>query len=480
MAERHEDQLRARLAQVKAEIVAINDEYQDQWIDPKSEDGEKFNALLGERELLAKTIDQREQRKALIAGIADEQVTAGTDFGHGGQFNIGAPMAEKDLFDLSTIRSSATNPGQMRGEMHDRARRVVDRMTFPKADADQAKCKESIERILCNADDAQGSIARRVLVTGSASYKEAFGRYIATGGQEMRADLNIGTGADGGFAVPVELDPTLIPTSSDVVNPFRSVSKVVQTTAKQWQGVTQPGVSAVRDGETAEVSDAGLTLSQPTATVNRASVFLPFSISLEASWQGMAGELAQVIQDAKDAEEVSSFTNGTGTIVPQGVLVGALASTIISSGTAALASVDLDSVENTLGPRFRQNAVWMGNRAVYNKIRHFDAAGGPDYWLALAGGMAQGGRLTLPIHGYPAYENSAMVSALTTANKILILGDFGRYFLIVDKIGLNIELVPHLFGTGSNFPTGQRGFLAYWFNTSQVLSASAFVILKTL
>lgn len=474
----HDDQLRARFAEVKAEIVAINEQYMNQWIDPKSDDGEKYNSLNAEHDQLKMTIEQNDHRRARIAEISAE---AGPMVSNGGQFNIGPSMSEREVYDLSTLRATAARPDLMRSEMHDRARRVIDRMTFPNAKADQAKCKESVERILGSADDGHGTIAHRILTTSSPAYKEAFGRYIATGGQEIRADLNIGTNADGGFAVPVTLDPTIIPTSNGVVNPFRQVSRVVQTTGKQWQGVTSAGVSATRDGETAEVTDANLTFSQPTATVNRTSVFIPFSISLEASWDSIAGEVASVIQDAKDSEEVSSFTNGTGTVVPEGVLVGAVSSTILTAGTAAFASADLDTMENTLAPRFRQPAVWMGNRAILNKLRHFDAAGGPDLWLTLSQGLTNGGPgVVLPIHGYAAYENSAMVSALTTGNKIMILGDFERYFLIVDKIGLNIELVPHLFGGTANYPTGQRGFFAYWFNTSKVLSASAFTILKTL
>lgn len=480
MSEGHEDQLRARLAEVKGEIVAIDEQYVNSYIDPASDDGQRFNGLNGEHDELVRTIAQIDQRKARIAQIASDPSNTSDD--PRAQFNIGSPMAAKEIYDLSTLRSTAANPREIRSEMHDRAQRAIDRMVFPNAAADQSACQESIQRILANVDDEHGTVARRILVTGSPSYKEGFAKWIATGNDnQFRADLNISTAADGGFAVPVELDPTLIPTSNGVVNPYRQVSRIVQTTAKTWEGVTTAGVTATRDGETAEVADAAPTLAQPSVSPTRAQVFIPFSISLQASWGSIASDIAALVQDAKDQEEVNSFTNGTAVAPsPNGLLNGATA-VVSTAATATFASADLDAVENVLGARFRQRAVWMGNRTIYNKLRHFDSAGGPDLWATLAQGLTnQGPGLVLPIHGYPAYENSSMVTTTTSNSKILTLGDFGRYFIIVDKIGLNIELVPHLFGTGSNFPTGQRGFLAYWFNNCQVLDPNAFRTLKVL
>jgi len=48
------------------------------------------------------------------------------------------------------------------------------------------------------------------------------------------------------------------------------------------------------------------------------------------------------------------------------------------------------------------------------------------------------------------------------------------------RVGMGIELVPHLFGATNRYPTGQRGILAIWFNSSQVLVPNAFRLLATL
>ena len=72
-----------------------------------------------------------------------------------------------------------------------------------------------------------------------------------------------------------------------------------------------------------------------------------------------------------------------------------------------------------------------------------------------------------------------MDGTITSGSNVLVQGDY-RQFLVVDRIGMGIELVPHLFGGNNRYPTGQRGILAIWFNNSQVLAPNAFRILTTL
>ena len=75
--------------------------------------------------------------------------------------------------------------------------------------------------------------------------------------------------------------------------------------------------------------------------------------------------------------------------------------------------------------------------------------------------------------GLPAYESSAMVATTTTGSKIVVGGDFERGYVIVDRIGLQIELVPHLFDATTAMPTGQRGLYAYWRVGAEVVNQNA-------
>jgi HK97 family phage major capsid protein len=57
-------------------------------------------------------------------------------------------------------------------------------------------------------------------------------------------------------------------------------------------------------------------------------------------------------------------------------------------------------------------------------------------------------------------------------SKFLLYGDFSRY-AIVERVGMQIELIPHLFGANRR-PTGQRGLYAFWGNSAKVVDANAF------
>ncbi len=70
-----------------------------------------------------------------------------------------------------------------------------------------------------------------------------------------------------------------------------------------------------------------------------------------------------------------------------------------------------------------------------------------------------------------------MASATTSGTVLAILGDFSR-FLIVDRIGTTIELVPNVVD-GDGLPVGKRGILARKRVGSDVLDVNAFRFLKT-
>ena len=93
-----------------------------------------------------------------------------------------------------------------------------------------------------------------------------------------------------------------------------------------------------------------------------------------------------------------------------------------------------------------------------------------------AASRPRGGGEPRTLLGYPRFNSSAMESDFTTStNRIAIFGDFSN-FLIVDKIGLTVELITHIVDGNGN-PTGERGLFAYWRNSSVVLVDSAFRVL---
>ena len=418
-------------------------------------------------------------------------------------------MNEAQVFDLGTVRANPFQGDGGSAELRDRALRAVELAHFPER-VDREVAQEHVSRLIRRQGSEmweQSAIARRILLTGSPSYVRAFGKTVhamlrgqyaamlapdETRAMEAVRAMAALTGSAGGFAVPYTLDPTIIPTSNLSVNPYRQVCRVEQITVNNWLGVTSAGVTAAYAGEAAPASDNSPTLAQPSVFVQRAECFIPVSIELTQDWGALQSELANLIQDAKDDLEAVQFSTGTGTgVAPQGLITGAT-NTVAAAGVASFAVGDLYALEVAVPPRFRPRAQMIGNRFTYNKVRQFDTAGGANLWTplpaplqqGLANQVPRGGNTGYALIGYDANECSGMASALTTGSKILVMGD-PRYFIIVDRIGLDIEVIPHIFQTvtGANpqnvVPLGQRGFFAFWRNSAKVLDPNAFRVLVT-
>jgi HK97 family phage major capsid protein len=84
-----------------------------------------------------------------------------------------------------------------------------------------------------------------------------------------------------------------------------------------------------------------------------------------------------------------------------------------------------------------------------------------------------------PVLGIPKFEDSSMVGVVASGNTILTYGDFSHH-RIFDRVGMNVEIIPHLFGSSNRYPTGTRGLYAYWRTTSLPTDTAAFRSLRVL
>lgn len=456
-------------ANLRSERAALNAEY----------DGLPFPVEAGEKfATLTETIDQIGSRVAELKARARLVEDAGTDPKRiervADETLRSMPRTtsrERDIYDLSSLRSLPTQEAADR-ELHDRARRANELAAY--SHTERSSAQTQVERLL-ELDSEDGKIAKRLLLTGSPTYQRAFFKTMAQRPLTSEEANAIGavralslTGASGGFAVPFDLDPTIIATSNGAVNPIRQIARVIPITSDEWRGVSSGAITTAYAAEATETTDNAPTLAQPTISTEKAQAFIPFSIEVGMDWPSLRTEMGNLLQDSKDELEATKFTTGTGTNEPFGLITGAT-NTVNATAAGAFDLEDLYRLSSSLPPRYRPRAAFMGNLDIYNKVRQFDTAGGAALWETLANDVP--GRLL----GKPAYENSAMSSVTTVGALFLAYGDFSRY-VIVDRIGLEIELIPHLFSTNHR-PTGQRGLYAFWRNGAKVVDANAFRVL---
>lgn len=439
----------------------------------------EYDGLVAERAANTAELDKIQERQSFLSGLA--QTPANTERGS----DRGAPSFHKEVdpFDISQIRMASVSEEDFNSRLQEGALRAIEKVKFGKpAKTYSGAAPAEVASELFESIDHPELLAKRMLLTGSPAYERAFGKLLMHGNdafcdtEERQALIRaqaLGTDSAGGFAVPFQLDPTVILTNAGVVNPIRDLARVEQITGKQWQGVTSAGVTVSRDSEGATASDNSFTLAQPTLSTNRVQGFVPFNIEVDLAWGALRSEITRLLVDGKQREEDSFITgDGTGTN-PFGVVgyvTGLSYTTTASVGTFAIA--DVYSAQAALSPRWEANSSWLAHKAIYHKLRQFDTSNGNALWARIGDGQPP--RLL----DYPDYRSSAMSNTVATGNVIMMYGDFSQ-FLIVDRIGMNVELVPHLFDPANgNRPTGQRGVYAIWMNNAKRLVDSAFVPLK--
>lgn len=466
----------ARQAEIKARFAEIDNEYAGAELpdDVRSE----WNTLDEEYELHERAITDASRRRERLAQLANEpgRVERPSDFARP---VMGARTA-KNIYDLTEIRGMARSLDDLGSLYRDHAMRAVETSRYPGVKSRES-AQGQVARLLDTIDDEGGTLARRILATGSPVYERAFGKAVVAGKTDMltteeRTALSLGSDTNGGYAVPFMLDPSVILTSDGVINPLRSVARVVQIVGKEWQGLTSAGITVSRDSEAQEVSDDSPTFAQPTVSTVRVQGFVRFSVELEQDWSSMRSEITMMLNDAKATEEGTSFVTGDGTGLNPGGVPGSLDyATCQVDGGGSFTSADLFAVEEDLAPRWRGRASWLANRSIYNRVRQLGSASdGGDLWVRLGAGLPP------ELIGYPAYEASAMTTTTAGTNdRLLVFGDFSQ-FLIVDRVGMSVELVPHLFATANNLPSGQRGLYAFWRNNSKVLVQNAFRFLANI
>lgn len=457
------EQVIARAREVDSELAELAE--LDELDDDQST---RFDALMGEVDVLAEErarITKRDEARAKVAALAKEQPDAVKD-PEVPNFNRGG-----DVYDVPAYAA----PAEYRSRAHDAIEKTAD------WEITQAQ-KEQVARYV-DRFDGSGQISKLVLATGSKSYKDAWTKAVT--GREMlltdgeRASLQRAmslTNGSGGFAVPFPIDPTLIQLGDGSSNPFRRISRVVPITTDSWQGVASSQLTASWDAEAVEVSDDTTTFTQPTVTAHKAAAFVPTSIEIAGDYPNLVGDLQTLFMDAKDRLEATAFATGSGSGQPFGIVtaIDGTGNDTSSASTDTFALADVYNVHETLGPRYRDRGTWVANVAIINDIRQFATANnyhGFTVDLTAAGVSALLGR--------PIVESSAMDGTITALaeNNVLVFGDFSNY-LIADRVGFNVEYIPHLFATANNLPSGQRGFYAYWRVGADSINDDAFVLLN--
>jgi HK97 family phage major capsid protein len=279
--------------------------------------------------------------------------------------------------------------------------------------------------------------------------------YLRRGSEVELKSFSGVVAADGGYAVPKEIDE-IIDATLKGISPIRAIANVVRVGSAGYRKlVTQNGVTSGWASETATrpetatptfneiVPSFGELYANPAAT----QTMLDDAAFDVEGW--LAGEIATEFAKAEGA----AFVNGNGTNKPRGFLAAPTAVTsdatrpfgtlqYIASGAAGafVASNPQDKLVelmHALRAPYRQGASWVMNASTLATIRKFKTTDGAFIWQP---GMAAGQPDTLL--GYPVVEAEDMPDI--AANSLSIaFGNFKAGYLIAERSETNILRDPY-------------------------------------
>jgi HK97 family phage major capsid protein len=354
--------------------------------------------------------------------------------------------------------------------------------------------REQIVDKLRRLDTIDGKLSRHVIAHSRVEYRSAFNKLMTATITGVPARLTDAehqamdharavtiTSGSAGTAIPTPLDPSILLTGSHFgsTNPWRQVCRNVQTMANTWNGVSSAGITVGYGAEGEEASDNAPTLTAIAMTLYRGRGLVPFSIEAEQDWAGLQSEMISMFQVAKDDNDEATFAAiaAPATNTPSGfpyLLTTNWSGQIVTSTTSnAFVVGDVHATWDALAPRFRNGSSWLAASATYSKIRQFDTSGGAGLWTYIGDGRPAA------LLGRPVGESPTIDSTYGSGeNYTLFLGDFSQAFVIGDRLGTTIDLIPHLFGATNNLPTGQRALFMNWRTGTQVGNQSAVVVLN--
>ena len=319
------------------------------------------------------------------------------------------------------------------------------------------------------------------------AHKKAFMQFVRKGVDDGLADLQqkavqVAVEADGGYAVPEELDRTLLEILKDESPMRRVCNSITIGTSDYKKLVSLGGAGSGWVGETdARPATGTPTLAQIAATMGEIYANPQATqTSLDDVFFNVEQWLSEEIAREFAEKEGAAFLSGDGTNKPKGILAATMALTgddvrafgqlqnIKSGAAGTFAGDNLIDLIYSLKRGYRQNASFMMNGLTVAKARKLKDNDGNYLWQP---GLQQGQPSTLLGHGIE--ENEDMPDAVADANAILF-GDFKRGYTIVDRMGTRVLRDPFTNKPYVGFYTTKRvGGMLTDSNAIKVLTLSA-------
>lgn len=285
-----------------------------------------------------------------------------------------------------------------------------------------------------------------------AAFMQFVRKGIDTGLGELQAKaLQIGVEADGGYAVPEELDRTIIELLRDS-SPMRQVCGQITVGTEDYKKlVSLGGAGSGWVGETDERPVTGTPTLAPMSAFMGEIYANPQATqkSLDDMFFDPEKWLNDEVSREFSEKEANAFLLGNGVNKPKGLLAYEMTleadkvrafgklQKLISGVAGGITGDKLIDLVQSLKAGYRQNATFMMNNLTVGMVRKLKDAEGNYLWRP---GLELGQPSSLLSYGIT--ENEDMPDAAADANAIAF-GDYKRAYLVVDRIGTRVLRDPY-------------------------------------
>ena len=340
-------------------------------------------------------------------------------------------------------RLAALEKGEARSELEEKTDRINDELGRLSAVVDELAKK-------ANRPGAPGAEGDEAL---QAEHKSAWLRWVRKGDDAGLADIerkamNVGTPADGGYAVPIQQDRDIMRLLTDL-SPMRQVCRVMTVGTEDYRKLVNLGGTASGwVGETdARPATAGPTLAQLKPSFGELYANPEVTQkALDDIFFNVEGELSQDISESFAVLEGKAFLSGTGTNQPVGLLtaktsadadsarafgtVQHIATGVADSFPAKDPADILIDLIYSMKAGYRTGAQFMVNSMTLATMRKWKDGDGNYIWQPAMQNGQPGS-----IFGYGYVTNEDMPSAGAGAIPV-VFGNFQQAYVIFDRMGI--------------------------------------------
>lgn len=340
-------------------------------------------------------------------------------------------------------RLAALEKGEARSELEEKTDRINDELGRLSAAVDELAKK-------ANRPGAPGAEGDEAL---QAEHKSAWIKWVRKGDDAGLADIerkamNVGTPADGGYAVPIQQDRDIMRLLTDL-SPMRQVCRVMTVGTEDYRKLVNLGGTASGwVGETdARPATAGPTLAQLKPSFGELYANPEVTQkALDDIFFNVEGELSQDISESFAVLEGKAFLSGTGTNQPVGLLTAKTSAEAdsarafgtvqhIATGVADNfpasdpADVLIDLIYS-MKAGYRTGARFMLASTTLAAIRKWKDKDGNYIWQP---SMQDGQPGSIFGYGYVTNEDMPAVGAGAIP---VVFGNFQQAYVIFDRMGI--------------------------------------------